>query len=264
MNKQLITQHRTWVLETIDLIRTRKARPDIERISRMLHRSYGLTTNETKETLETLVSEGRINMVHFKGNVSYRKCRFQAQEQSPEPVIQSTSNRLMHALKTITKATGDGVQFYELQDWLLAKNPDTRLVKHRLYIALKREIDADRITQLSDNCYVLTESLPKTDKNKHLKPIQSMAIKTKVKAEPNLTVPQPSSSKLVVHTKEGTDDEQKASYDVDPPKRGRPLSKRKVMYTYVLAWCRVLPVTAIISNIRQKTMQYLNNCCAKT
>lgn len=226
MNKQLATQHKGWVLETVDLIRMRKARPSLERISRILYRTYGLSVTETKESLEELVKDGKINRVHFKGNVSFRRCNSLPDKQSPENNAQSTSNRIIHAVKLITKQTGDGVTFDELQQWLISRNPDTRLVKHRLLNALRREIEANNITQLSDDTFVLTESLPNpgTSKELKVKPIQSIAIhREKHTKQRNRT------DEAATNSQSAQNEEEKKG-ETGSPKRGRPLSKRKVNY----------------------------------
>lgn len=231
MNKQLLPKHKVWVLETIDLIRMRKARPDFDRISRMLLRHYGLSANETRETLEALAGDGKINVVHFKGNVSYRRCLALPEKRSPDQNAQSTSNRIIHAIKVITKQTGDGVTFDELQQWLISKNPDTRLVKHRLQNALQREIAANKVTKLSDDCYVLTSSLPKSEKGKELKPIHTIATpKNKSERSKNVL----SETSTHIKSEEGESNLEKTEIDIDAPLRARPLSKRKVCTLVIL------------------------------
>lgn len=168
----LASKRKEWVLETVDMLRQRKARPDKERICRMLDRLHGLTPEETHESLDALVNDGEVVKVHFKGNVSYRRPlrRFKGSENLMKSNNYNTSHRITHAIKTITKQTGDGVTFEELEQWLISKNPETRLVKHRLEKALQKEINSNMITRLSDGCFVTTESLPKEEKTKELKP----------------------------------------------------------------------------------------------
>ncbi|XP_045158773.2 uncharacterized protein LOC123524556 isoform X2 [Mercenaria mercenaria] len=217
----LAGKRKEWVLETVDLLRQRKARPDFERISRMLERFHGLTSKESKESLEALVNEGKILKVHFKGNISYRRhasADGNRSNQPSEPAKHTTSHRIIQAIKTITKQTGDGVTFTELEQWLISKNPDTRLVKLRLHTALLREIDAKRVTKLSDHCYVLTDSLPSGQKAKELKPNASpKTLKHKPKASKQTALSD------TINASEEIDE----SNDTDDPKRGRPLSKRK-------------------------------------
>lgn len=231
----LLTEKRKeWVLETVDLLKQRKARPDFERISRMLERMHGLTSKESKESLDALVNEEKILKVHFKGNISYRRLASadgNRTSQSGEQTNHTTSHRIIQAIKTITKQTGDGVTFSELEQWLISKNPETRLVKLRLHTALLREIEAGRVTKLSDNCYVLTDSLPSGGKAKELVPNASpKAIKCKPK-----TLKQSPQNGHVENPSNETE-EADAANDNDDLKRGRPLSKRKVKIHF-LCYC---------------------------
>ncbi|XP_038163279.1 atherin [Cyprinodon tularosa] len=75
-------KYREWILETIDSLRLRKARPDLERICRMVRRRYGSDPNRTRTELEKLIQEQTVLKVSYKGSISYRnaakvqrKCR---------------------------------------------------------------------------------------------------------------------------------------------------------------------------------------------
>ncbi|XP_060578958.1 uncharacterized protein LOC132735935 isoform X2 [Ruditapes philippinarum] len=221
----LAEKHKEWVLEIIDLLRQRKARPDFERISRMIERLHGLNSKETIESLDALVNDEKILKVHFKNNISYRRAGpsfGNRANKSNEPAINTTSYRITQAIKTITKQTGDGVTFSELEHWLISKNPETRLVKLRLHTALLREIEANRVTKLSDNCYVLTDSLPSAEKAKELQPNASPRTS---KNTPKALKQTALNDQIESQTLKIEQDD--ASYDNDEPKRGRPLSKRK-------------------------------------
>ncbi|KAF5890917.1 atherin-like, partial [Clarias magur] len=75
-------RYREWILETIDSLRSRKARPDLERICRMVRRRHGSDPDRTRAELEKLIQEQTVLKVNYKGSVSYRnaakvqrKCR---------------------------------------------------------------------------------------------------------------------------------------------------------------------------------------------
>lgn len=75
-------RYRDWILETIDSLRSRKARPDLERICRMVRRRHGSDPERTRAELEKLIQERSVLKVNYKGSVSYRnaarvqrKCR---------------------------------------------------------------------------------------------------------------------------------------------------------------------------------------------
>lgn len=60
------------ILNTIDQLRKRKARPDLDRICHMLQRNYGLNSSIVQTELDKLIVEDRVIKVDYKGNTSYR------------------------------------------------------------------------------------------------------------------------------------------------------------------------------------------------
>ncbi|XP_076845516.1 sterile alpha motif domain-containing protein 1 [Brachyhypopomus gauderio] len=75
-------RYREWILETIDSLRSRKARPDLERICRMVRRRHGSDPDRTRAELDKLIQEQTVLKVSYKGSISYRnaakvqrKCR---------------------------------------------------------------------------------------------------------------------------------------------------------------------------------------------
>ena len=65
-------KYKDWILETIDALRKRKARPDLERICHILERKHGLSSQEVKSDLSTLVVDKVVIKVDYKGSISYR------------------------------------------------------------------------------------------------------------------------------------------------------------------------------------------------
>ncbi|KAF5887532.1 polycomb protein SCMH1-like isoform X1, partial [Clarias magur] len=65
-------RYREWILDTIDSLRSRKARPDLERICRMVRRRHGSDPDRTCVELERLIQEHAVLKVNYKGSVSYR------------------------------------------------------------------------------------------------------------------------------------------------------------------------------------------------
>ena len=165
MDESLNEKHKEWVVTAIDQIRQRKARPDMQRLCSALQRRHGLSKPKIQSMIEQLVAEKIIRKVYFKGQCSFRNTRHHLTNE-----CLSTSSRIVTAIRAIMKETGDGVSFTDLEAWLIGKNPDTRLLKNRLEAALERELNANTVTKLSDNCYVLTESLPTKEKREE-KPV---------------------------------------------------------------------------------------------
>ncbi|XP_056311886.1 sterile alpha motif domain-containing protein 1 [Danio aesculapii] len=86
-------KYQEWILETIDSLRSRKARPDLERICRMVRRRHGSDPDQTRAELEKLIQEQTVLKVSYKGSISYRnaakvqrKCR-----KRPEQTTDSSS-----------------------------------------------------------------------------------------------------------------------------------------------------------------------------
>ncbi|CAG9863567.1 unnamed protein product [Phyllotreta striolata] len=101
-------RNRERILEAIDQLRRRKARPDFQRISNYLFRRFAVNSSEARADLERCVADNHVLKVEYKGSISYRnaaKKNAQAQmrhknhtEQSrtkpppPPPTITNASN----------------------------------------------------------------------------------------------------------------------------------------------------------------------------
>lgn len=66
------TKNRERILEAIDQLRRRKARPDIQRICNYLFRRFSVSSVEAKNDLEWCVANNFVLKVEYKGNISYR------------------------------------------------------------------------------------------------------------------------------------------------------------------------------------------------
>nr|XP_056715881.1 sterile alpha motif domain-containing protein 1 [Euleptes europaea] len=65
-------RYQEWILDTIDSLRSRKARPDLERICRMVRRRHGPEPERTRAELEKLIQQRAVLRVSYKGSISYR------------------------------------------------------------------------------------------------------------------------------------------------------------------------------------------------
>ncbi|XP_061080497.1 sterile alpha motif domain-containing protein 1-like [Conger conger] len=81
--------YRDWILDTIDSLRSRKARPDLERICRMVRRRHGSDPERTRSELEKLIQEQTVLKVSYKGSISYRNAA-KVQRKSRKKTEQST------------------------------------------------------------------------------------------------------------------------------------------------------------------------------
>ncbi|XP_052255791.1 histone acetyltransferase KAT6B-like isoform X2 [Dreissena polymorpha] len=232
VNKELFMQHKQWCVDMIEIIKLRKARPSLERIAHMLKRSYGLTESETEECLSSLMEEGSLTKVVFKGVVSYRKRTTGEIKKSPQSEEHTTSLRIISAIRKLTKETGQPVSFKTLESWLISKNPETRLVKNRLENAIQKQINAKTVVKLADNCYTLPNKTEKsagpskedTDKEQVVKEEETV-VETKDDETADIKTqldPESDIKKEITPEQESMDMPSEESL-----KRGRPLSKRK-------------------------------------
>ncbi|CAH1775960.1 unnamed protein product [Owenia fusiformis] len=161
------------ILDTIDQLRKRKARPDIERICHMIQRRHGLTCEETAEDLDSLVQAGIVIKVDYKGNTSYRNAAkwrkshlgLNVKEihaaldkairslKNEDGIVESASGEMSGELSASGEAKMDNEKGYtaaEIERWLLIQDPDTKLQQNILQIALQREVEFGRLLQFED------------------------------------------------------------------------------------------------------------------
>ncbi|KAL4710571.1 hypothetical protein ACJJTC_008973 [Scirpophaga incertulas] len=65
-------KHKYQILEAIDHLRSRKSRPDINRICKFMLKCFKVSTKDTKADLKRCIKEKSIIKVDYKDNVSYR------------------------------------------------------------------------------------------------------------------------------------------------------------------------------------------------
>lgn len=65
-------KNRERILEAIDQLRRRKARPDIQRICNYLFRRFSINSSEAKSDLQWCVDNNIVRKVEYKGSISYR------------------------------------------------------------------------------------------------------------------------------------------------------------------------------------------------
>lgn len=188
------SKHTDWILETIDHLRRRKARPDLQRICHVVRRNYGLLASDTEAKLEKLVDAEIVIKVDYKGSTSYRNaakwrksnlgCAVQNSKTVSTKIIEAikalskiqeksaerhgeqmeiksleTNEKTLGDHKNATKSTFKGASFEEIDSWLLEHYGDYKHLKSPMSVVLKREVEAGRIRQiLEDGCFILTEA----------------------------------------------------------------------------------------------------------
>ncbi|XP_044310025.1 atherin [Varanus komodoensis] len=107
-------RYQEWILDTIDSLRSRKARPDLERICRMVRRRHGPEPERTRAELEKLIQQRAVLRVSYKGSISYRNAarvqpprrgpRRTGRERPPPPPAQEESSPV--SLREIVRYLG--------------------------------------------------------------------------------------------------------------------------------------------------------------
>ena len=122
-------EHEERILETIDLLRQRKARPDTDRICNHLLRKFEIDARDTIAALHKLIQSERVIQVDYKGNTSYRNAlkwsRLQLYKNRPEGFCKEKINSSM-----VSSAVAELV--IEEPDYLDSGVPASRWVKKRM------------------------------------------------------------------------------------------------------------------------------------
>ena len=93
--------HEERILEAIDQLRRRKARPDADRICNYLLRKFKVDARDTIADLQRLIEAEKVILVDYKGHASYRNAskwtRLQLYKNRPEGFVKEKINSRMVA-----------------------------------------------------------------------------------------------------------------------------------------------------------------------
>lgn len=174
-----VIKHRDYILEAIDQLRRRKARPDRERICSYVSRKFGIDNRSTIGDLERLVDEEIVIKVEYKGNISYRnaakwsklsvhKSRIEVELSDLNKLesMQSESERMSYVLRcAITELIcrnpdylDNGVPVYELEQFLTTKDSEF-FARISFNVLLSREAKAGTVVKLENGNYLLGPSM---------------------------------------------------------------------------------------------------------
>ncbi len=144
------------IMETITLVRSRKARPDLERICKTMLRNHGVDPKDTEKWLDDLCGKGVVARRPFKGAVSYR---IVADEKIG--AIKATA-RYYRNLRKIKKAIsaldshGLGVSFNAIERYVSSNWPLTCSIlslRVRLRSSLRDGVEEGRFIKTKGGCY---------------------------------------------------------------------------------------------------------------
>ncbi|XP_033331328.1 L(3)mbt interactor in ovarian somatic cells isoform X2 [Megalopta genalis] len=159
--------HEEQILEAIDQLRRRKARPDADRICNYLLRKFSVDARDTIADLHRLIEAEKVIQVDYKGNTSYRNAskwsRLQLYKNRPEGFVKEKLNSLMvaGAVAELVVEEPDyldqGVPAYRLVEQLLdgVSNPTSRRMVEDF---LGKEVASGNLTRLSNGNYSLVET----------------------------------------------------------------------------------------------------------
>ncbi|XP_062589707.1 histone acetyltransferase KAT6B-like [Saccostrea cucullata] len=152
------------ILQIIDQLRQRKARPDIVRICHMAARKHGMKWQETESHLEKLVESGTVVKVDYKGNVSYRNTAKWKKTHSWKKVVHSdkTFKNIITAVQEIVaqNSVDRGASVKEVERWLSANTPEPHLDRSQIRSALDKEVANGSLKKLAHGNYICSESNP--------------------------------------------------------------------------------------------------------
>ena len=195
--------YKEWILNIIDQLRRRKARPDLERICHFVERRYGVERAVTEAHVERLVDQGVVIKVVYKRGTSYRNATKSKTNGYGTYVLnsKSTSRRISEAVQSILKERSEsktsrneenvnssvgpsqssseieiGISIRDIENWLSANkacDDYSEPFMCPIRVVIQRELDAGRLIRLENGNYLPRESevkscsdrspLPKTE-----------------------------------------------------------------------------------------------------
>ncbi|KAK4875783.1 hypothetical protein RN001_012205 [Aquatica leii] len=160
-------KHKDRILEAIDQLRRRKARPDIHRICNFLMRRFGINSVDAKVDLQKCVEKEIVLRVEYKGSISYRNAakKYSHLKRDGEnlPIMSSKPNRKFVAL--LTNAIAElivhepdylevGVPGPELIRNILSKD-NVQYTKKYVSILLEKEVESGGLVKMENGNYLV-------------------------------------------------------------------------------------------------------------
>ncbi|KAG8180165.1 hypothetical protein JTE90_002291 [Oedothorax gibbosus] len=154
------------ILDAIDQLRKRKARPDLERICHMLERRHGVKGSAVNEELSRLVSEGTVIKVDYKGNTSYRnaakwiktKTQFYGSFYNSSDI----SSVVVEAVRSLTAPTKEqtlrSASLQDIEQFLLKRDSQSNLNLATLRVVLEKEVERHHLHQLPNGEFIALKS----------------------------------------------------------------------------------------------------------
>lgn len=179
-------KNRERILEAIDQLRRRKARPDIQRICNYLFRRFAINSVEARADLEWCVANNIVLKVEYKGSISYRNAAkkyaqmrqrdsgHQGDSANDNKINRQFSELLTNAFSELIVDELDyleiGVPGQEIINNILAKD-SVRYTKKYISILLEKEVANGGLIKMENGHYLMgpakeDESVHKVEKEK--------------------------------------------------------------------------------------------------
>ncbi|EDO43905.1 predicted protein [Nematostella vectensis] len=148
-------KYMNWILECINLLRSRKSRPDLERICRTMLKCHGVEEKDTEDDLRALVQAGIVTRRSFKGAISYRNSAGWNRTHGAGKVSRA-GRWVSEAIRALDRGFGASLQ--DIEHYISAKHPYYNNLKPRIKIAVRDDIEHGRIWLAGEGMYRLLES----------------------------------------------------------------------------------------------------------
>nr|CAD7463095.1 unnamed protein product [Timema tahoe] len=161
-----IIKNQDRILEAIDQLRRRKARPDAERICNFVLRRFSVNTQDTKADLKRLVDADIVVKVEYKGNTSYRNAakwsRFAVYNKNKEETLginqglASLSSGIAELIIQEPDYLDFGVPVIELKKFMQQKDKPL-FTEQNFELILEHEVIAGNLVKLENGNYSLAD-----------------------------------------------------------------------------------------------------------
>ncbi|CAG5117281.1 unnamed protein product [Candidula unifasciata] len=141
-----------WILEAINHLKHRKARPDLSRISLRMKRKYQMSFAQTKKLLESLIECGIVVKAVYKNNTSYRDVSQWKKGRLGGQILNSNKmlKRFIRAIEATEESKGTGVSAKDIEDFLASQGEEKCFLSGAaLRDALENEIINGYLKKLS-------------------------------------------------------------------------------------------------------------------
>lgn len=179
------------ILDAIDQLRKRKARPDLDRICHMLERRHGLKGSVVNEELAKLVNAGSVIKVDYKGNTSYRNAakwvKTKTQFNGGFCNTNDVTSAVLDAVRTLTIPTKDhpqlrGASLQDIEQCIQKRDISFNLTLNTLRAILEKEVTKGNLHQLASGEFVRLKynNLESPEKNSDMSKKSECSLSSKV------------------------------------------------------------------------------------